>query len=72
MPIPRERISTHPRVVLLEEYIKPLGLSHATLGKELGISTNRLNVLVRGEARNHGQTRRFALHAALALRPSSG
>ena len=43
-----ERTATHPGEVLLEEYIKPLGLTQATLAKELGISTNRLNELVRG------------------------
>jgi addiction module HigA family antidote len=35
--------------VLLEEYIKPLGLTQAALAKELGISTNRLNELVKGQ-----------------------
>jgi antitoxin HigA-1 len=49
MPIPDERISTHPGEVLLEEYIKPLGLTQAALAKEFGISSNRLNELVRGK-----------------------
>ncbi|MBZ5571087.1 MAG: HigA family addiction module antidote protein [Acidobacteriia bacterium] len=47
MSLPKGRIATHPGEVLLEEYIKPLGLTQATLAKELGISTNRLNELVR-------------------------
>ena len=47
--LPKERIATHPGEVLLEDYIKPLGLTQATLAKELGISTNRLNELVRGK-----------------------
>lgn len=49
MSLPKDRISTHPGEVLLEEYIKPLGLTQSTLAKELGISTNRLNELVRGK-----------------------
>lgn len=49
MSLPKERIATHPGEVLLEEYIKPLRLTQATLAKELGISTNRLNELVRGK-----------------------
>lgn len=49
MALPARRIATHPGEVLLEEYIKPLGLTQATLAKELGISTNRLNELVRGK-----------------------
>lgn len=49
MVLPKERIATHPKEVLLEEYIKPLGLTQAALAKELGISTNRLNELVKGK-----------------------
>jgi len=49
MALPTKRISTHPGEVLLEEYIRPLGLTQATLAKELDISTNRLNELVRGK-----------------------
>lgn len=49
MGFPKERIATHPGEVLLEEYIKPLRLVQATLAKELGISTNRLNELIRGK-----------------------
>jgi antitoxin HigA-1 len=49
MTLPRFRITTHPGTVLLEEYIKPLALTQAALAVELGISTNRLNELVRGK-----------------------
>jgi len=49
MALPTKRISTHPGEVLLEEYIRPMGLTQATLAKELNISTNRLNELVRGK-----------------------
>lgn len=49
MALPRERIATHPGEVLLEEYITPLGLTQAALAKDLAISTNRLNELIRGK-----------------------
>jgi antitoxin HigA-1 len=49
MALPKERIATHPGEVLLAEYIKPLGLTQTALAKQLGISTNRLNELVRGK-----------------------
>jgi antitoxin HigA-1 len=49
MALPVNRTATHPGEVLLEEYIKPLRLVQATLAKELGISTNRLNELVNGK-----------------------
>jgi addiction module HigA family antidote len=61
MWFPKERIATHPGEVLLEEYIKPLGLVQATLAKELGISTNRLNELVKGK---RGMTADTALRLA--------
>src|ERR1700730_12428476 len=61
MAIPEERIATHPGEVLLEEYIKPLGLTQASLAKELDISTNRLNALVRGK---RGITANTALRLA--------
>jgi addiction module HigA family antidote len=47
--------------VLLEEYTKPLGLTQATLARELEISTNRLNELVRAK---HGITADTALRLA--------
>ena len=49
MALPKERMATHPGEVLLEEYIKPLGLTQAALAAELEISANRLNELVRGK-----------------------
>jgi addiction module HigA family antidote len=61
MAIPKERIATHPEEVLLEEYIKPLGLTQASLAKELDISTNRLIELVRGK---RGITANTALRLA--------
>ena len=61
MAIPKERIATHPEEVLLEEYTKPLGLTQASLAKELDISTNRLIELVRGK---RGITANTALRLA--------
>jgi len=49
MALPKERMATHPGEVLLEEYIKPLGLTQAGLAADLEISANRLNELVRGK-----------------------
>ena len=40
-----------PGEVLLEEFIKPLGLRQADAAKELGVSVNRLNEVVRGRRR---------------------
>ena len=40
-----------PGEVLLEEFIKPLRLRQADAAKELGVSVNRLNEVVRGKRR---------------------
>jgi antitoxin HigA-1 len=40
--------AVHPGEMLLEEYLKPLGLSQVVAARGLGISVNRLNELVRG------------------------
>ena len=42
------RVRTHPGEVLGEEYMKPLGLSAATLGKAIGVPGNRISDIVRG------------------------
>ena len=40
-----------PGEMLLEEFLKPLGISRAEAAERLGISTNRLNDVVRGKRR---------------------
>ena len=39
----------HPGEILLEEYLKPLGLSQNKLGRDLGIPAQRVNAIVRGQ-----------------------
>ncbi|HYX70316.1 MAG TPA: HigA family addiction module antitoxin [Terriglobales bacterium] len=45
--LPTHRIATHPGKVLLEEFLKPSGISQAELARRLKISANRLNEIVR-------------------------
>lgn len=45
--LPRHRPPTHPGEMLLEEFIKPLGISQSQLAVRLGISFPRLNEIVR-------------------------
>jgi addiction module HigA family antidote len=47
--IPENRIPTHPGEILLEEFLKPLGLSQVALAEHLGIPTQRVNEIVRGK-----------------------
>src|SRR6185436_11625673 len=39
----------HPGEMLLEEFLKPLGLTQVDAARQLGISVNRLNELVLGK-----------------------
>ena len=45
---PRHRPPTSPGEMLLEEFIKPLGLTQTELAGRLGVSFPRLNEIVRG------------------------
>lgn len=46
--LPRERPPTHPGEMLLEEFVKPLGVTQSELATRLGISFPRLNEIIRG------------------------
>ena len=41
--------AVHPGEMLLEEFLKPLGLTQVDAARELGMSVNRLNELVLGK-----------------------
>jgi addiction module HigA family antidote len=47
--LPRHRAPTHPGEMLLEEFLKPLGVSQSAFAVRLGISFPRLNEIVRGK-----------------------
>ena len=38
----------HPGEILLEEFLRPLGISQNRLGRDLGIPAQRINEIVRG------------------------
>jgi addiction module HigA family antidote len=46
--LPKNRPPSHPGEVLLEDCIKPLGLTQAEAARRLGVPIQRLNGLVRG------------------------
>src|ERR1700680_702774 len=56
-----------PGEILLEEYLKPLGLGQLEAAKQLGISLNRLNEIVLGK---RGITADTALRLARLLKTS--
>ena len=39
----------HPGEILLEEFMKPLGLSQTRIGRDLGVSPRRINEIVHGK-----------------------
>jgi addiction module HigA family antidote len=47
--LPKNRIPTHPGEILLEDFLKPLGVSQVALAEHLGIPVQRINELVRGK-----------------------
>ncbi len=45
---PRKRPPTHPGEMLLEEFVKPLGVTQVELARRLGVSYPRLNEIIKG------------------------
>ena len=52
----RENPPVHPGEILLEEFLKPWGLSQNQLAKHMNITTTRLNEIVRGRRNISGDT----------------
>ena len=48
-PLPTDQPPTHPGEMLLEEFLKPLGVSQSAFAIRLGVSFPRLNEVVRGK-----------------------
>ena len=46
--LPERRVPTHPGVVLLEEFLKPLGMSQAAFARHIGVPAYRIHDLVHG------------------------
>jgi len=68
------RVRTPPGGILMEEFMKPLGLSDSALARQLKVPANRINDIVRGRrdisadtalrlVRYFGTTPRFWLNA---------
>ena len=47
--IPTHGPPTHPGEMLLEEFLKPLGLTQAELAEKMGVSYPRVNELIHGK-----------------------
>ncbi len=64
MRLPNERPPTHPGEMLLEEFLKPLGISQSAMAVRLGVSFPRLNEIIR---RKRGVTPDTALRLARVI-----
>ena len=47
--IPKNRQPTHPGEILLEEFLKPKGISQLELAKAIGVPIQRINTLINGK-----------------------
>jgi len=47
--LPKNRVPTHPGEILLEEFLKPLGITQLAFSKYLDIPLQRLNEVVLGK-----------------------
>jgi addiction module HigA family antidote len=46
--LPRHRIPASPGEILLEEFLRPLGITQTALAKHIGVPIRRINEIVRG------------------------
>jgi antitoxin HigA-1 len=47
--VPKNRKPTHPGEILLEEFLKPLGMSQVELAKKMNVPIQRVNTLINGK-----------------------
>ena len=66
--IPTHRPPTHPGEILLEEFLKPLGMTQVQLAERIEVPIQRVNELVRGK---RGMTPDTALRLEAALGASA-
>jgi addiction module HigA family antidote len=67
MLVPR-RAPIHPGEILLEEFLKPQGITQTQLAADIGVPIQRVNLLVRGK---RGVTPDTALRLARYFRTSA-
>ena len=47
--LPKNRIPTHPGEVLLEEFLRPMGVTQKALAEHIEVPLQRINEIVRGK-----------------------
>lgn len=46
--LPERRVPTHPGAILVEEFLKPLGISQVAFAKHIRVPLQRVNEIARG------------------------
>jgi addiction module HigA family antidote len=69
MRIPQKRPPTHPGEILLEDFLKPMGISQRELAEAIHVPYQRINELINGK---RGITPSTALRLAAVFGNSSG
>ena len=54
--LPRNRVSTHPGVILQEEFLMPCGITQSEFAKHVGVPFQRINEIVNGKRGITAQT----------------
>lgn len=47
--LPKNRPPTHPGEVLVEEFLKPMGMTQVALAEKLGVPIQRVNTIINGK-----------------------
>jgi len=47
--LPENRIPTHPGEILLEEFLKPMGITQVAFAKHINVPLQRINEIIRGK-----------------------
>lgn len=62
--LPKNRISTHPGEILLEDFLKPAGVSQAAFARHIGVEPGVISEIVNGR---RGVSPEMAIKFAAAL-----
>ena len=66
--ISKNRKPTHPGEILVEEFLKPMGLSQVELARKMGVPIQRVNTLIKAKRDMSAET---AILLSRALKTSS-
>ena len=47
--LPENRVPTHPGEILLEEFLRPMGISQVAMARHVGVPVQRINEIISGK-----------------------